>query len=324
MSRIPANRIVVTEPIHPDGLALLRATPGHEVVAFDPPATAARMREALPGAAAILVRTLPLGADLLSLAPALAIVSKHGVGCDNIDLDHCSARGIPVTICAGANANAVAEHTLALMLACARRLTAQDAATRAGDWGFRQKTGAFELRGKTVLIVGMGRIGRLVAPLCRAFGMRVLGHDPGATFAGAERADDLDTALAQADVITLHTPLAPETTGLIDARRLALVKPGAVLINCARGGVADEPALVEALTHGPLAMLGTDVFVTEPMRPTDPLLALPNVIATPHTGAMTAESTRAMAVQSARNILGCLGGGLDDDMIFNRRALGRA
>jgi len=317
------SRIIVTEPIHADGLALLRADPAHEVVAFDPPAGAAQMRAALPGAAAILVRTLPLGADLLALAPDLAIVSKHGVGCDNIDLDHCSARGIPVTICAGANANAVAEHTLALMLACARRLTAQDAAARAGDWRFRQRTGAFELRGRTVLVVGMGRIGRRVAPLCRAFGMRVLGHDPGAAFAEAERADDLDAALAQADIVTLHTPLIPETTGLIDARRLALMKPGAVLINCARGGVADEAALVQALTLGPLAMLGTDVFVTEPVCPTDPLLSLPNVIATPHTGAMTAESTRAMAMQSARNILDCLGGRLDEDVIFNTRAPGR-
>jgi len=309
------SRIVVTEPIHADGLALLRGAGGCGVVAFDPPASPEQLRAALPGAAAVLVRTVPLGGDLLALAPDLAIVSKHGVGCDNIDLAHCAARGVPVTICAGANANAVAEHTLMLMLACARRLTAQDAAARAGDWGFRQRTGAFELRGKTVLIVGMGRVGRLVAPLCAAFGMRVLGY--GGSGEGVERMDDLDEALARADIVTLHTPLTAATTGLIDAARLARMKRGAILVNTARGGVADESALVEALTTGTLAMLGTDVFVTEPMTPDDPLLALPNVIATPHTGAMTHESARAMAMQSARNILDCLAGRLDETTIHD-------
>lgn len=302
------SRIVVTEPIHADGLALLRGPGGHEVVAFDPPATPRQLRAALPGAAAILVRTLPLGADLLSLAPDLAIVSKHGVGCDNIDLAHCAARGVPVTLCAGANTNAVAEHTLMLMLACARRLTAQDAAARAGDWGFRQRTGAFELRGKTVLVVGMGRVGRRVASLCAAFGMRVTGYGPRPWEGAAERADDLDTALARADIVTLHVPLTPATTGLIDAARLARMKPGAILINTARGGVAEEGALVAALRGGSLAMLGTDVFAAEPVRPDDPLLRLPTVIATPHAGAMTHESARAMAVQSARNILDRLAG----------------
>jgi len=312
------SRILVAEPIHEDGIALLRETGKHEVIAFDAPATVAQMREALPQAAAILVRTLPLGADLLSLAPDLRIVSKHGVGCDNIDLDHCRARGIPVTIAAGANANAVAEHALMLMLACARRLPAQDSAARAGDWSFRQKTDAVELRGKTALIVGMGRIGRLVAPLCAAFGMRVLGYDPAADFTEADRAPDLDAALAEADIVTLHTPMIPQTTGMIDARRM---KRGAILVNCARGGVADEPALVEALTSGHLAMLGTDVFVTEPMLPGDPLLHLPNVIATPHTGAMTRESTRAMATISAQNVLDGLAGKPDPEMIFDRGAL---
>lgn len=311
------SQILVAEPIHPDGIALLRGS-SHDILTFDAPATVEQMREALPGVAAVLVRTLPLGGDLLSLAPDLKVVSKHGVGCDNIDVDHCSGRGVPVTICAGANANAVAEHTMMLMLACAKRLTAQDAATRAGDWSFRQRTEAFELRGKTVLILGMGRIGRLVAPLCAAFGMRVLGYDPGVDFSGAERVSDLDAALATADVVTLHTPLMAETTGLIDARRM---KRGAILINCARGGVADEPALIEALESGHLGRLGTDVFVTEPMLVDDPLLHLPHVIATPHTGAMTHESTRAMAMQSAQNILDALDARLDRDVIFNRNAL---
>ena len=317
------SRIIVAEPIHPDGTALLQDNGAHEVVTFDSPATVAQLREAVPGAAAILVRTMPLGGDILSLAPALAIVSKHGVGCDNIDVDHCSARGIPVAIAAGANANAVAEHTLMLILACAKRLPAQDAAARAGDWGFRKSTEAGELRGKTVLIIGMGRIGQRIAPLCAAFGMRVVGYDPAIPFAGIERADDLDAALPEADFVTLHTPLTPETTGLIDAARLGRMKRGAILVNCARGGVADETAVIEALTSGHLAMLGTDVFVTEPMRPDDPLLRLPNVIATPHTAAMTIESTRAMAMLSAQNILDALAGRLESDMIFNRAALTR-
>ncbi len=311
------SRIVVVEPIHPDGLAMLREHPGTEVIAFDAPATEAELCDALPGARAILVRTLPMGGDRLALASTLEIVSKHGVGCDNIDVTACTGRGIPVTIAAGANATAVAEHTLMLMLACAKRLPAQDAAARAGDWSFRKRTNAFELKGKTVLIIGMGRIGRQVAPLCAAFGMRVIGYDPHAHFDGVERADDLEVALAQADIVTIHTPMLPETDGMIGAAELARMKRGGILINCARGGVADEPALIDALKSGHLAMLGTDVLVTEPMLASDPLLALPNVIATPHTGAMTAESARAMATISAQNILDHLNARLDPSVVVN-------
>ena len=314
------TRIVVPEPIHPDGMDLLRAS-GHAVAAFESPATDAQLREAMPGATAVLVRTRPLPADLLALAPDLRVVSKHGVGCDNIAVEHCSDRGIPVAIATGANANAVAEHTLMLILACARQLTEQDAATRTGDWAVRQRAQAFELRGRTALVIGMGRIGSRVAPLCAAFGMRVLGHDPYAQFDGAERADDLDAALAEADIVTLHTPLMPETTGLIDTPRLARMKPGAILVNCARGGVADERAVIAALESGHLGMYGTDVLVTEPMVADDPLFRAPNVIVTPHSAAMTHEGRRAMATVSARNVLDALAGRLPPDMIFNADAL---
>lgn len=317
------SRIVVTEPIHPDGIDLLQEKSGCDVVAIDAHADPDALRALMPGTTALLVRTFALPGALLAQAPDLAIVSKHGVGCDNIDVAHCSDRGIPVTIAADANATSVAEHAMMLMLACAKRLPAQDAATRAGDWAFRQRTEAFELNGRTVLVVGLGRIGRKIVPLCKAFGMRVIAYDPVTEMEGVERHADLSAALAEADIITLHTPLIDATRGLIDAQTLRHVRPGAILVNCARGGIADEPAVIAALQDGRLRMYGTDVFATEPMRADDPLLALPNVIATPHTGAMTAESARAMAMQSAENILAHGAGSLDPAVIINARALGR-
>lgn len=316
------KRIVVAEPIHADGLALFESRDDVDVVAFAAPATPAELKDAAVGAHAILVRTIPLGADILSNAPDLEIVSKHGVGCDNIDVAHMSSRGLPVSIRAGANATSVAEHTMMLILACAKRLPEQETAVRAADWSYRQRTEAFELQGKTVLIVGVGRIGQRVARFCEAFGMHVVGYDPASGFKAYERAENLDDAIRHADVVTIHTPLLDETRGIIDAGRLAHMKSGSILINCARGGVVDETALFDALKNGPIAMYGTDVFETEPVVASDPLFALPNVIATAHTGAMTAESKRAMAMQSVENILAHIDGRLDPAVVINRAELG--
>ena len=329
LCRCPASgvfdlkRVVVAEPIHADGLGLLRARDDLDLIAFDAPADWDALQDAAREAAAILVRTLPLPSDILAAAPKLEIVSKHGVGCDNIDVMHCTGRRIPVAIAADANATSVAEHTLMLMLACAKRLPTQEAAARAADWSFRQRVPAFELNGKTVLVVGMGRIGRKVAMLCGAFGMHVRGFDPAAQIGTYEGTNDLDEAIPEADVITIHTPLTDETRSIINADRLARMKPDSVLINCARGGVVDEAALLGSLADGPVAMYGADVFETEPVVADDPLFALPNVIATAHTGAMTAESKRAMAIQSAENILAHLDGTLDPRVVINRAELGR-
>ena len=309
------KRVVVAEPIHPDGLALLRARNDLEVTAFDTPAAPDALREALTDAHAVIVRTLPLGEDVLAGADALQIVSKHGVGCDNIATAHLAQRGVPVAIAAGANANGVAEHALCLLLACARNLFEQDAAARAGDWSFRQRTRSVELRGRAALVVGMGRIGQRVARLLDAFGMEVKGYDPHAAFEGA-KADDLDAALSAADVVMVHVPLSDETAMLLGDGRLRRMKPGAILVNCARGGIVDEAALILALREGRIGWYGTDVFDREPMVADEPLLAAPNVIATAHTAAMTEEARRAMAMVSAQNVLDALDDRLRDDMLF--------
>ncbi|MEO0821166.1 MAG: NAD(P)-dependent oxidoreductase [Pseudomonadota bacterium] len=313
------KHVVVVEPIHPDGLALLEAERGLGVTALPAGATRAEMLAAVPGASAILVRVAPLDAALLAAAPALEIVSKHGVGCDNIDLAHCRARGIPVTVAADANAISVAEHTLTLMLAAAKRLAAQEAAARAAAWGARGGFGAIELSGRTLLVIGFGRVGRRVARLSAAFGMRVLAHDPlldpEAETAGAERAPDLDRALGEADIVCLHTPLTSATRGLLDAARLARLRPGAILVNAARGGIVEEAALRAALIEGRLGAYASDVFATEPLAPDDPILTAPNTVLTPHAAAMTGEAMRAMALQSAANIRAHFAGLLDPGVL---------
>jgi len=315
-------RIVVTEPIHDDGLTILRERPGAEVVAFEAPASADELANVIPDANAILTRTMPLPADILALAKGLKIVSKHGVGCDNIPIGQMTARGVPVAIAADANAISVAEHTMMLMLACSRRLTEQDRETRNADWSYRNRVQGFELHGKTILVIGIGRIGQRVARLCQAFGMRIIGYDPYAGSDPHESVETLEDGLRQADIVTLHIPLGETSHMMLDANRLAEMKPGAVLINCARGGIVDEPALIEALDSAHIAMYGTDVFKTEPVVATDALLKRTDVIATLHTAAMTTESKRAMAVQAAENILAGLDGTLDPTVIINRKELG--
>lgn len=314
------TRVLVVEPIHSDGIAVLE-TGGVTLDQLAPGCPDSELTEAVARAEAILVRVRQLSGAMLDGARALRIVSKHGVGCDNIDVAHCTGRGIPVAIAADANAVSVAEHTLLLMLAAARGLREQDHAARAADWGFRATGGGFELAGKTLLVVGLGRIGQRVVQLARAFGMRVLGHDPVAQAEDAEPVT-LDAGLAEADLVTLHVPLTGTTAGLFDAARLAALRPGAVLINCARGGIVDEAALRLALAEGRIGYYGSDVFAEEPVPAEDPLLSTPRTVLTPHSAAMTPEAKRAMAVQAAENILACLDGRLEPRVVINRQELG--
>lgn len=315
-------RVVVVEPIHGDGLARLRDRFGDAVVALAGDGDDAALAAALEDAEAILVRTRPLPGDVLAKAVGLKTVAKHGVGCDNIDVAHMTARGLPVSVTPDANATSVAEHTMALLLACAKRLIAQNSASRDAVWSARETLGAVELAGKTIAIVGMGRVGSRVARLCEAFAMRVIGFDPAATGTGYEMATDLDAALADADAVSLHLPFSPASANLFDEARLKAVKRGAILVNCARGGIVDETALISALDEGRIAGYGTDVLAQEPFAATDPLLGRADVVATMHTAAMTAEARRAMALQSAGNVIAALEGRLDPATVFNRRELG--
>jgi D-3-phosphoglycerate dehydrogenase len=246
----------------------------------------------------------------LERAARLKVVGRAGVGLDNVDLETATARGVIVMNTPGANAIATCEHTFAMILALCRKIPQADASLRRGEWARSRFLGA-QLYRKTLGIIGLGRIGQQVAQRAQAFGMDVLGYDP---YISADLAHELgvtlvslDELLSRSDFITLHALLTPETRGLIGREALARVKPGARLINCARGELVDEAALVEALASGRLAGAALDVYSTEP--PTDnPLLTLDNVVLTPHLGASTEEAQRDVSLQIVDQVLDALRG----------------
>lgn len=308
------TRILVLDEIHEDGLALLYDRAGLDLTQLKHPSADAVAAE-MARTECLLLRGRTLDPAVWDAAPDLRMVSRHGVGCDNLPLDRLQAAGITVAITASANAVSVAEHAMMLMLASARGLVASDAAVRAGDFKRRERTGSVELSGRTLLIVGLGRIGRELAGRAAAFGMHVTGFDPAlpeiAAVPGVERMPDLDEALAEADVVSLHLPRTSETTGLFNAVRLGRMKHGAILVNTARGGIVDETALADALRNGTVGAAGFDVFMQEPLPKDDPLLDAPNLIVTPHDAAMTREGAQRMSVGAARNLLDFLDGRLD-------------
>jgi D-3-phosphoglycerate dehydrogenase len=261
----------------------------------------------------IVVRTSKITADLLQAAQRLKVVGKHGVGVDNIDLDAARSRGVAVISTPGANANAVAELAVGMALSVARRISLFDRLLREGNFSGSPPQG-FELTGKTVGVVGMGSVGRRTADLFRkAFGAPLLAFDPFApdrafTEVGAERYTGLDALLPQVDLLTLHIPLTPDTTNLIDGRRLGLMRREAILLNLSRGGIVDETALHAALSEGWIAGAASDVFVEEPPQPDHPLLSLPNFVATPHSGAATSESMERMGMDVVAGVVAQLTG----------------
>jgi phosphoglycerate dehydrogenase-like enzyme len=250
----------------------------------------------------------PLTAAHIDAAPKLRLIQKIGVGVNTIDLDSARARGIAVCNLPGTNARAVAELTLLLMLGALRQVARFDAALRAGrGWLLDPavQDSLTELGGRTVGLVGYGAVPRALAPALAALGCRILyaSREPATDAAGEWR--PLHALLAEADVVSLHLPLTTETEHLIDAAALARMKPGAVLVNTARGGLIDQAALTEALRDGRLAAAGLDVLATEPVDPADPLLALPNVVLTPHIGWLTTgtfDRSLALAAENCRRL----------------------
>jgi D-3-phosphoglycerate dehydrogenase len=241
---------------------------------------------------------------LLEHAPKLRVVGRAGVGVDNVDLDAATRKGIAVMNTPGGNAVAVAEQTLGMMLAMARFLCKADASMHAGKWEKKSLQGT-ELRGKTLGIVGLGKIGMEVARRAQAFGMTIVGHDPFVSAAVAKEQKitmaTLDELYAAADYITLHVGLTPQTTGMINAESIKKMKKGVRLVNCARGELVNEAALADALKAGHVAGAGLDVFVQEPLK-NSPLQALDNVILTPHVGGSTNEAQEAVGVQIAKQV----------------------
>ncbi|NYD42503.1 phosphoglycerate dehydrogenase [Nocardioides panaciterrulae] len=273
---------------------------------------------ALPDAEAVLVRSATrIDAEALAAAPRLKVVARAGVGLDNVDVRAATQAGVMVVNAPTSNIVSAAELAVGLMLAAARHLSAAHQSLRKGEWQRSRYTGT-ELYGKTVGIVGLGRIGVLVAQRLAAFGMQLLAYDPyvqaGRAAQLGVRLVDLDTLLAQADFMSVHLPRTPETVGLIGAEQLARVKPSLVLVNAARGGIVDEEALYAALKEGRVAGAGLDVFAREPSTDS-PLLELDNVVATPHLGASTDEAQEKAGLAVARSVRLALEGELVPDAV---------
>ena len=311
--------MLVVEKVHEAGLALLRARNDICIVEAGPSDPA--FLPTLAVAEGIGIRIARLGADLLAQTRRLRIVSKHGVGTDAIDVPWCTSHGVPVTVTPDANTVSVAEHAMTLMLAATKRLRMYDNAVRSGEWRFRDSLQAGELAGRAVLVAGFGRTGRRVAELCRAFGMEVRVFTRSANCVGFDVVGNLDEGLAAADVVTLHLPRTDATANLFDAARLARMRPGAILVNCARGGIVDENALADALREGRLGAAGLDVFADEPFSPGHALAALPNVVLTPHSAASTEQGARRMALAMAENLLAGLDGRLGPGVVVNPETL---
>ena len=265
----------------------------------------------LPDYDALIVRSqVNVDAAAIAAGTRLKVVGRAGVGVDNIDLDAATRGGIVVVNAPTANTLAAAEHTLALILALARRVAAADASVRRGEWRRAAFMGT-ELGGKTLGIVGLGRVGLAVADRARAFAMTLLGSDPivGPDVAAAHgvRLVEVDELISQSDIVTLHVPLVAQTRGLLDAARLARMKHGALLINVARGGLVDEAALADALSAGRLGGAALDVFEQEPLGDAV-LVSAPNTVLTPHLGASTAEAQDRASLEVVEGVLDVLAG----------------
>jgi D-3-phosphoglycerate dehydrogenase len=302
-------RILVAEPLAEEGLALLRS---QAEVDYAPKLGRDELLARLPGALALIVRSgVKVDREVLAAGSQLVVVGRAGTGLDNIDLIAAREAGVTVVNAPDANTVAAAEHALGLLIALARHIAAADASVRQREWRRADFIGT-ELSGKTLGIVGLGRIGLAVAVRAAAFDMPLLGADP---FVSAGQAAeyrvklvDLPELLAQSDFVTLHLPLVTATRGMIGRDQLAAMKNSAALVNTARGGLVDEVALAEALATGQIAGAAIDVFASEPLAPDSSLLNAPNTVLTPHLGASTREAQVRAGVQTAQAVLDVLAG----------------
>ncbi len=309
------HRVLVTDKLSDEGLQLLKADPSIELVvdsklAGDVPA----LRAALAEADGIVIRSgTQMTPEVLEGQTRLKAIVRAGVGVDNIDVPSATRQGIVVMNTPGGNTVSTAEHTVAMMLALSRNIPKANQSLKAGKWERNKFTGT-QLEGKTLGIVGLGRVGLAVAQRALGFDMKVIGYDP---FLSSERAAELgiesvpgvEDMWSRCDYITLHTPLSPETRNIVGAAALAKMKPGVRIINCARGGLIDEAALLESLNSGHVAGAAIDVFDPEPPAADHPLVNHPLVVVTPHLGASTEEAQVAVAVEAAKLLIDFLGRG---------------
>jgi D-3-phosphoglycerate dehydrogenase len=324
------KKIFVTETMSQQGRALLRERDDIELVEF-PNLISARDFEAMLKAQApvhgVALGATRFGEPELEASRDIKVVTRIGVGYDAVDVPALSRRKVPLMVAGTANSPSVAEQAMFMMLTLAKRAVEMHSMVKDGKWADRLGMLPYDLFGKTVLIVGFGRIGTRTAKRCLAMEMNVLIYDPYKSApeikaAGCEPVADLDAALPRADFLSIHCPKTPETVGMFNAARLKRMKPLAYLINTARGGIVDEAALYEALVSGNLAGAGLDVFEQEPPPSGHSLFELPNVIMAPHMAGVTREAVDRMSLQTARNILSALDGDPIRQNVINQDVLG--
>jgi D-3-phosphoglycerate dehydrogenase len=324
------KKIFITESMSQHGRALLRERDDIEIIEFPNMISAGdfevMLREQAPVHGVALGGTR-FGEPELEASRDMKVVTRIGVGYDAVDVPALSRRKIPLMVAGTANSPSVAEQALFMMLTLAKRAVEMHSIVKDGNWGYRLGMLPYDLFGKTVLIVGFGRIGTRTAKRCLAMEMNVLVYDPykpadEIKAAGCEPVADLDAALPRADFVSIHCPKTSETIAMFNAARLKRMKPTAYLINTARGGIIDEPALYDALVSGRLAGAGLDVFEQEPPPAGHSLFELPNVIMAPHVAGVTREAVDRMSEQTARNILSALDGNPIRQNVINQDVLG--
>ncbi|MBY5757989.1 hydroxyacid dehydrogenase [Rhizobium leguminosarum] len=312
--------ILVAGKLHPSGVALLKSTPG---VTFDyvEEVSEQSYHPFIGKADALVLRTQPLSASTVANANRLKVVSRHGVGYDAVHVASLNERGIALTVVGDVNSVSVAEHAMMLILSAAKRVLRGDRAVRnPSEWGWRNRLEAEEISGKRLLIIGFGRIGRHLSRMAEGFGMEIRAFDPYLQAQGWPKgpvlpADDLLKGLQWADVVSVNVPKADRP--IIGKYELAAMKPGAILVNTARGGVVDEAALIEALQSEHLGAAGLDVFDDEPPSEGCRLLAFDQVVLSPHIAGLTRECGERMAVASVQNVLDFFAGKIDPSLVVN-------
>ena len=304
------NKIVISHPLYRDGMALLE---GKAEIVITNDGDSDRILDSLIDADAYILRIGKIDRKAIERCEKLKVITRPGVGYDSVDVQAATERGIPVVLCPAANARAVAEHTVALLLACAKNIVESVNETKAGNFGIRNRYAAVDIVDKMLVVLGFGNIGRQVAKLCAALDMKVGVFDP---FVKRETAEEMGyvyfenmlDARAAADFVSLHMPSMPSTRGMIAAEQFKAMKPTAFFLNAARGDVVNEPALIAALKNGEIAGAGLDVLVEEPFPADHPFMTMPNVVLTPHMAAQSQETVSKLVTMAAEGTLAVLRG----------------
>ena len=318
------KRVLIVQSLHPSALALLDAREDVEYELLKD-LREINLLNAVKNVDAIAIRDAPLSPTVVEKATSTMVISRHGVGYDNIPVHLCTKLNIPVTVVGPVNAVSVAEHTMFLLLAAAKGGISLDSAVREGRFSARSNTHGLELRGKRLLLIGFGRIGREVALRAACFGLRILVYDPyleGSKDLSITLFDSLGEALEQADIVSLHLPLTDETRGILSEQELALLPKGAIVINTSRGGLVDEQALLDAITSNALHGAGIDTFNIEPLPKDSALIAEKRIVLSPHSAALTENALIAMGMKTIENVLAAIDGVLDPQYVINKEVLG--